>query len=136
MWLIKGRRISFEMDDGTTLELPVSHGMMHNPNKQSRCRVYFGPFERSGESITKVDRFTTNYFGSDYKARAGYIDFPEGKWTHVGAVARIYYERPGEFSDYYQHPFKEPVPLSRNGSFYRLELPKGCVVNDRGFVSP
>jgi hypothetical protein len=31
---------------------------------------------------------------------------------------------------------KTPVTLYRLGRFYRLELPSGCKVNWRGFVTP
>jgi len=136
MWLIKGSNISFELDDGQSLALPKRYGMMHNPKQTTKCLVYFGPFDRTQENVAQVPRIASLYFGSDYKARVGYIDFPRGKWDPVGNVSRIYYERPGEHADYYQHPFNEPVPLSRNGEFHRITLPKGSVVNDRGFVSP
>jgi len=136
MWLVKGRKISFEMQDGQTLELPKRYGMMHNPNRTTKCQVYFGPYDRTQESVAKLPKTASLYFGSDYDGRIGYIDIPSGRWSSVGDVTRIYYERPGQHADYYQHPFKQPVPLSQNGDFYRLALPNGCVVNDRGFVVP
>jgi hypothetical protein len=136
MWLIKGREISFEMDDGQKIALPKRYGMIHNPKQSTKCVVYFGPYERAGESVTQMPRIASLYFGSDYDARGGYIDLPEGKWDRVGNVNVIFYDRPGEHSDYYRHEFKEPVPLSRNGEYWRITLPKGSVVNDRGFVSP
>jgi hypothetical protein len=136
MWLVKGRKISFEMADGPDINLPVSFGMIHNPKQTTKCRVYFGPYEKTPEQVAQLPHIATLYFGSDYNGRVGYVDIPEGKWTAVGDVTRIYYERPGEHADYYQHPFDEPVPLSRNRQWHRIVLPKGCVVNERGFVQP
>lgn len=133
MWLIKGREISFDMDDGETIELPKSFGMIHKP---STCRVYFGPYEKTRESVSELNQAQKLYFGSDYDGLIAYIDFPRGSWQPVGRVDAIFYDRPGEHIDYYRHQFKKSVPLSVSGRFHRLSLPGGCVVNDRGFVDP
>jgi hypothetical protein len=135
-WLIKGREISFDMDDGETLSLPIEFGMIHSPDTNRRCSVYFGPYKRTREAVSQLPRIASLYFGSDYDGRVAYIDIPSGAWRPVGKVDVIFYDRPGEHRDYYRHQFEKPVPLSANGRFHRLSLPSGCVVNDRGFVSP
>jgi len=135
-WLIKGREISFDTTDGETIELPIAYGMIHQPDGPKKCHVYFGPYKKTKEAVTELPRIANAYFGSDYKGHVAYIDIPSGKWRTVGEVDVIFYDRPGEHRDYYRHKFDRPIPLSRNGKFYRLSLPSGCVVNDRGFVTP
>jgi hypothetical protein len=136
MWLIKGREISFDLTDGETLELPIDHGMIHSPDTAKRCFVYFGPFKKTKTSVSELPRMASLYFGNAYAGHVAYIDIPGGLWRSMGRVDTIFYDRPGEHRDYYRHKFSEPIPLSRNGRFHRLSLPRGCVVNDRGFVSP
>ena len=135
-WLIKGREISFDMTDGETIELPITHGMIHSPDTSKKCHVYFGPYQKTREAVSELPRIANAYFGSDYKGRVAYLDIPNGKWRPVGEVDVIFYDRPGEHRDYYRHKFAKPIPLSVNGRFHRLSLPNGCVVNDRGFVTP
>jgi hypothetical protein len=136
MWLIKGREISFDMEDGETIALPKAYGMIHSPDTVRKCHVYFGPFEKTRQIESELNQTAKKYFGDDYDGRVAYIDIPSGSWRSAGRARVIFYDRPGQYSDYYRHEFSEPVPLSVNGRFYRLSLPDGCVVNDRGFVTP
>lgn len=58
-------------------------------------------------------------------------------WRLVALVKEIRYlrDRPPPF----QHPFDHPVRLyvSTTGPLtYKLTLPKGCIINDHGFVEP
>ena len=137
--LIKGRDISFEVLHGKTLTLPKSHGMIHNPDvggDGERCRVYFGPYEKTDGAVTKLTTRARNYFGGDYQGRHAYVNFPSGKWKLSCTIMAIFYQRDGEHADYYRHEFERPLPLYELGKFYRLNLGKGCVLNDRGYVFP
>ena len=136
MWLIKGREISFDLDSGETVELPIDYGMIHSPDTAKKCHVYFGPYKKTREVVSQLPRIATLYFGSDYDGHVAYVEFPSGSWRPAGKVETIFYDRPGEHRDYYRHKFEEPASLSVNGRFHRLSLPSGCVVNDRGFVWP
>ncbi len=68
-------------------------------------------------------------------------------------MKEIFYERAGRYEGPFRHefnkprgmwrliwPFKkgadEPVFLYTRRGFYRVELPEGCIVDDRGFVVP
>ena len=136
MWLIKGREISFDMDDGETLVLPKAYGMVHSPDTAKKRYVYFGPFQKTKKPVSDLPQLAHAYFGNDYKGHVASIDIPDGSWRSVGRVTVIFYDRPGEHADYYRHEFSTPVPLSSNGRWHRLSLPEGAVVNDRGFVRP
>lgn len=136
MWLIKGREISFDMEDGESLSLPKAYGMIHSPDTTRRCHVYFGPYKSTRKPVSKLPQIARAYFGDRYEGTIAEVDIPEGSWRPVGRATVIFYDRPGEAGDYYRHEFAQPIPLSTNGKFHRLSLPEGCVVNDRGFVKP
>src|SRR5690606_36982887 len=58
-------------------------------------------------------------------------------WCHVALVDTIRYRR--DHAPPFQHPFDHPVRLyvSTTGPLTdKLTLPKGCIINDHGFVEP
>jgi hypothetical protein len=91
---------------------------------------------------------------------------PNGGWKYIGRVSEIRYTRPARRpgDDRYKqakaaapffHPFnkpklidrlnrksqlrlhfEKPCDLYKSGSVYRLVTPNGCVINERGFVTP
>ena len=83
---------------------------------------------------------------------AGDVPFFEGEpqipsgadWELLGVVDRIWYERTGELEKPYQHPFGEhgePLPnlytcVVDRKRFYRIDLGREAVWNERGFVTP
>lgn len=140
MILIKGTDVKFEMADGRILSLPPKHGIIHDPSGQAlpRCDVYFGPFQKGRTPIDLPTKEARAYFGRFYDARAAVVDVPPGPWKPVGDVTQIFYVRPGVHQGRYYHLFREGnlLRLSRCRAFHRLDLPEGCVVNDRGFVKP
>jgi hypothetical protein len=139
--MVKGRRVRFELEDHRIVTLPAGHAMVHDPKGIDfpRCHIYFGPLQKTQKG-TDLRREGRAYFGSSYPARVARIEVPDGAWHPVGHVIQIFYERPGKHKGLYYHPFKTRLPqklvLSKNGSMYRLTLPQGCIVNDRGFVYP
>jgi len=141
MILIKGRKVAFEMTSGKTIRARPNYAIIHDPEGQSLpyCNVLIGPYQKTKTPVELTSE-AKKYFGSGYPGTAAFVDFPRGPWKSLGAVRTIYYERThgSQNEGRYFHPFdeKQTVTLSRCGSFYRLELPKGCVVNWRGFVYP
>ena len=140
MILIKGRAVAFEMADGREIVCPRSYGMIHDPEGRDlpRCAVFVGPYTRTKKRVDLTDS-AADYFGSGYDACQAEIDVPSGPWKSQGEIAQIYYVRTGiSHAGSYHHRFAESatVRLSRCRSFYRVDLPRGCVVNWRGFVDP
>jgi hypothetical protein len=134
--------------DSKILKLPPTHGIIHDPEGTSlpRCLVFFGPYKTTQTRVS-LDRTARKYFGSSYPAVAASVDIDvHGNWVPLsGPVVQIWYLRRGHVGvkgphqGRFFHPFKSvspPLTLSRCGRYYCLELPDGCIVNDRGFVFP
>lgn len=138
--LIKGKGVSLLMTDGRVLRSPRTYGMIHDPSGVylPPSDVYIGPYELTRSGVD-LDRSGKQYFGSRYDAELASVSPPSGAWRHIGHADEILYDRDrGVYSAPipYAHEFKHPVSVSQNGSWKRLELPPGAVVNWRGFVSP
>lgn len=141
--IAKGHSCLFEMEDGRDIRVPG--GMLHDPSGHAwpSRSVLCGPFQR-GSEVEPADGDERAYLGRDPKM--GVIDTPPREldgWSYVGDVERIYYTRIGNRADRYQHGFNESffhhkgrVRLYRRGRYYRLELPRGAVLDARGFVRP
>lgn len=80
-----------------------------------------------------------NYFGTDMPIRGGSVDIPEKgvRWVRVGKIAFIRYRRAG-YEKPFEHEYATPVDLydCQRPLAWRLPLPTGCVVDERGFVKP
>jgi hypothetical protein len=142
MIVIKGSHVRFELADGSIVHPPASFGMIHDPDGEtlSKCDVYVGPYKK-GRKEVPLTRHARSYFGRSYVTRSANVDVPGGPWNPVGDVVQIFYRRPAttqtaKHRGNYFHKMKKPVGLSKCRSFYRLELPDGCIVNERGFVFP
>lgn len=131
------------MDDGARVVLPPKFGIIHDPEGVDlpKCNVYLGPYEISRKQAT-LTKAAAAYFGHSYRGRVARVDVPKGPWNVVGSARVIFYERPGRYQGRYFHPFykkaafPKPLLLRKCGAFFKLDLPDGCVVNDRGFVFP
>lgn len=162
---IKGKELRFELGgtkpnqehkpserlftDSKILRLPPTYGIIHDPEGTSlpRCLVFFGPY-RSTANPVKLDRTARKYFGSSYQPVAASVDIDvHGNWIPVNPslVVQIWYLRRGDVGvkgphqGRFFHPFKSvtpPLVLSKCGRNYCLEMPNGCIINDRGFVFP
>jgi hypothetical protein len=149
--IAKGRSCLFEMVDGT--DIKCTGGMLHDPSGRwwPARSVLIGPFRAKLRPATD-DEFrgeAKQYFGGDYDAQMGVVNTPPkalSGWRYLGQVERIYYTRSGRRGGRFQHPFneglqsllygKKSVRLYRRGRFFRLELPRGAHLDDRGFVHP
>ena len=97
-----------------------------------------------------VPRAARKYLGSEYVPHRGraqnmplaYLDL--SAWDEIGEVARVDYRRTGDLNEKFYHDFSRRVllvipartMLYERGKWLRLELPWGCRLNERGFVSP
>lgn len=152
MILVKGLGVSFDMTDGHQVEVPGDFGWMHDDGTGGRllphCTVLVGPFKAQGKRPHPgaVSWAARKWFGDDYDVRQGDVRLPdlEAPWKELGVVERIYYWRTGDLDYYLKHNFKKrilfvfpsEVILSQRGSWLRLDLPKLCRIDERGFVSP
>jgi hypothetical protein len=154
--IVKGRRVAFDFVDGAEMDVSPEHAMMHDPEGKTwaRCSVLIGPFSPgSPEGVPKGGKSVSaarDYYGRSYELKAGELDTPPralSGWRKVGLVRRIYYWRPGpKYRGDFQHPVGKRKhvffgPKGRGavyvrGRWVRLELPAGCILDDRGFVWP
>ena len=138
--LIKGRAVVLVMTNGTVMNRPASHAIIHDPRGEllPRNHVFIGPY-RLGRDAVDLDGDGRAYFGPKYEASSASVDVPAGPWKSVGQASGIVYERDrGKYANErrYRHAFKRPVDIDRCGSMLRMRLPPNAVVNWRGFVSP
>ena len=142
MILIKGDALIFQTDTGRMIDLPTKSGIIHDPDGEDRpkCEVFFGPYRILRQRPTGTTRAATKYFGSRYKPAMATVDLPKGPWEPIAKVVKIFYKRGLRGADHaggFHHPFaRTPLTLSKCGRYWRLSLPQGCIVDDRGFVFP
>lgn len=153
MILVKGDQVAFGTTESTDASrpdafLPPRWGMIHDPDGEQlpRCEVYFGPYrrlpapKRGREARLVLTRAAKDYFGPSYQATPIVVERPKQNWKHVAYVVKIFYvrgRRGGIHPGAYHHSFKgQPLLLESSGSFFRLSLRDGCIVDDRGYVFP
>jgi hypothetical protein len=152
--IVKGRSCRFEMKEGP--DVTCGGGMIHDPTGRAwpKNSVAFGPVRRvrsaSGDEFSGAGR---HYLGGSYKASIGIANLPPrglDGWRYLGEVERIYYTRTGRKNGgvRFQHPFSKPGALAtivkgkgkarlyRRGRWCRLELPRGAILDSRGYVWP
>ncbi len=151
--MIRGDVVSFEMKNGDVVELPGDWGIIHDPLGECipRCELMLAPYRVVRRNASKLPQeladAASDYFGDKTPLYQADIDLPAGPWDRVGRVVRIYYDRYGDLEGPYQHPFKQPVLLSRQKRAqvfpgghkvraYKLSLPNECVIDEHGFVWP
>lgn len=152
--IIKGSNVQFEMKrpegapsatdapkkiSGKLVKLPTNYGIIHDPEGEhfDKCECFFGPHKSTTRTVEMTPKAKA-YMGPSYPATFAVVDVPQGPWNSVGEVAQIFYKRPGRYQGRYFHPFKTGYgpSLFKSGRYYRLALPGGCIVDDRGFVFP
>jgi hypothetical protein len=153
--IAKGNRSSaFEMVDGP--DVTVRGGMMHDPSGRwwPKRSVLFGPFRANLRDATdeEFDGPAKDYLGRGHNAKIGTVDTPPkdlASWKYIGDVEKIYYTRTGRKKPgRYVHEFNKRMALAtlvkgrgrvrlyRRGRYVRLELPKGAMLDSRGYVWP
>jgi DNA-binding NarL/FixJ family response regulator len=157
-----GRDIVLELGKDDFIELPERWGMLHDPsgNFWPSCSLLFAPFRQGTEEDDSDEG--RGYFGNKTDVWRGHIKVPphdlQHGWHEVGIVQQVFYERAGKHAGRYKHKFNDPrgwmwlVALFKshaaktppvlfecydcNVVLLRLELPDGCVVDDRGIALP
>lgn len=140
--LVKGSKVIFKMKDGRVIRARPSFGIIHDPDGQAfdRCTFYVGPVVHTRRRPDSVPSKAIRYYGRSYQPHVIQVEVPtHGTWKELGEVVEILYERTrgSQYAGKYFHIFKQRSPkLSKNKSYYRLELQGGCIADDRGFVFP
>ena len=139
--VVKGSKVIFLMKDGSKIRPKSSAGIIHDTDGEvfDRCVVFVGPYKKTRKKPASVPSKATRYFGSQYQPHECIVNIPSGPWKYLGEVVQILYERTkgSKYAAKYFHVFKSRSPrLSKSGSYYRLNLQDGCIVDDRGFVFP
>lgn len=157
-----GRNVILELDDCDDIQLPARWGMLHDPSGDfwPSCSLLFCKFTQGDESDSSDE--AVGYFGKRADIRRGRAKMPlpslHDGWHEVGVVSQVFYERAGVNAGRYKHKFNDPrgwmwlVALFKrrvaktppilfeydDGKLQalRLELPDGCVVDDRGIALP
>lgn len=146
MILVKGGEIELFTvgPDGRekTIVLPSGYGLAHYVGSDDegrslgKCSLYFGPIRTTQERVEELPSEVAKYFGNDYDAKIALVDIPEGRWDSHSHVTEIVYFRPGEYADDWHHVFEKPVPLFKQGRWWKLKLPNECIVTHRGIERP
>lgn len=156
-----GREIVIVLDTKREIAAPVRHGMLydHTGDDWPRCSLLITKFRGwTHEPDKRESSSARDYFGRSAEIGAGTIDLPDAslaKWQRIGNAAEIFYDRAGtKAPGYYRHRFhkprglwkvifffkgraaKDPVVLFKTKGAYRLELPDGCMIDDRGIAVP
>lgn len=158
MLTVKGTRIRLHMAEGGPLIRPRG-AMMHDPTGKAwpKNSLLLGPFKKEGKPVNprNYEGAPKEYLGRNYNPKEGSVNLPPkglAAWEDVGVVERIDYVRPGSKAPgRYTHKFNTPrgvyhilhavkgkrrVMLRRCGQFYRLDLGKGAIADDRGIAFP
>lgn len=140
-----GRVIWTPRVPNSDVKLPRGHVVVHDTtgNLLSQCDLYIVKWHsKTGISSSELPhdelRVAREYYGDNVPIKCGSVDIPQGPWRKVGKVKFIRYFRAGQQQDTYEHEYEPAVLLcdSSRPLAWRLALPIGCVVDDRGFVWP
>ena len=153
--VLKGTDVAFELEDGREIEASKRYGMLHDETGREwpARSVLVGPFRKGGEAEDPPRR-ARDYLGRTYTIKQGeakteIVPRALWNWDELGQVARIYYLRGGtKAPGRWQHPFNKrsafavlvkgpgKVTLYKWGAWYRLQLPRGAMLDSRGIVWP
>jgi len=151
--ICKGFAVSFDLEDGSKIDAPASFALLHDPTGRhwKKTSILIAPFHRDGVDV-EPSSAAKAYLGSRHSTKQGDVDLPPrplSAWDYEGDVEQIWYTRHG--SKYggrrFRHRFNSSglqrlvrgvgrARLYSHGRLYRLELPRGAAVDDRGFLWP
>jgi hypothetical protein len=118
------------------------------------CSLLIAPFE-NGREACDVKK-ARNFFGRNVDVFEGSAPLPPRSlhaWRELGELDQIFYDRAGKHDGPFKHTFNtprglwqlvwsfmragdKPAVLYALDGCYRVELPRGCIVDDRGIVAP
>lgn len=157
--LVRGDRISFvsveqarkvgrhpldEEKMPSDVFLPPDYVVVHDTSGIlfDRCHMHIVKWRGGRKRLHNVRNLdvhsTSKYFGSDAKISVGEVEVPEGPWKKTAKIAFIRYRRTGNLKGNYEHDFDPCVFLysTQRPLSWKLRLPNGCIVDERGFVRP
>lgn len=157
--LLRGDRVSFvsveqekrtgahPLDDKrmpSDLVVPPGFVLASDPSGEifDRCNFYVVRFRKGQKLVshggTEATTFAREYYGEGARLVYGAVDIPKGRWHRVAKVKYIRYRRMGKYAGSYEHTYEIPVDLEYSSQplAFRIPLPEGCVVDERGFVWP
>lgn len=127
------------------IELPGNYVLVHDTAGEllNRCDFYVVRWytDRGQSDHSKIGskalRDAHAYFGSGTSIKLGSVDIPEGPWKRETKVKCIRYRRHG-YDKLFEHTYDVPVDLFTTDRplAWRVSLPSGCIVDERGFVRP
>jgi hypothetical protein len=151
--ICKGTEVLIELVGGGDV---LGEALLHDPTGKwwpSRsCLI--GSFDKfpAAAKPKEAPKEAAQYLGRSYVIRAGSVALPPraiGQWDKIGQVEAIYYRRQGtKARGRFRHRFNQGLSLSalikgegkatlyQHGRWYRLELPRTAILDDRGFVWP
>lgn len=115
-----------------------------------RCDVYIVRFRArrvAPESYMSEHHLRTarEYFGDTARIQGGSVDHPSGPWARVAKIQIVRYTRHprvasevAKFAGGHEHEYAPPVWLysSQRPLAWKLSMPSGCIIDERGFVVP
>jgi hypothetical protein len=152
-----GREIAFVGDD-FDIEASRDHGMLYDASGEwwPRCSLLVMRFRRGRKVVDDGD--ARAYFGRKTRVTQGAVELPPKSlkaWRRVGELREVFYDRagdraPGPFRHEFNKPrglwrlihlvkgkaASDPAILYRRRNIFRVELPDGCIVDDRGIAVP
>lgn len=157
--LVRGDHISFvsmeqsrkvgvhPLDDTkmpSDIKLPASFVLVHDTSATlfDQCHMHIVKWHSGRKSVSEVQqnnvRDARKYFGNKASIKVGDVEVPQGPWRRIAQIRFIRYRRQGYAKGNYEHEFKPPVYLysTTNPLAWKLRLPNGCIVDERGFVRP
>lgn len=153
-----GRRVEFVLRDGREVRARRERdGMLYDESGfyWPKCSVLISPFNNGREEVKGISK-ARSFFGRVRVFEGIAPVLPPrslSAWRELGAIDSVFYERAGKHSGLFRHRFnaprglwqlvwpfmrdgKKPATLYSHGGCFRVELPKRCVVDDRGYVVP
>jgi len=145
-----GYRADLHVKDGDWRK--PSGPMLYDPSGRAwpSCSLLFASFTKGPEEKDPPDD-AIDFYGSRYIVHRGTVSLPAknlSSWRKIGPIEEIEYTRPGtrapgDFGHLFgkrrwQALYKQgrlPI-LYVLGRTHRLELGRGCIVDDRGIVHP
>lgn len=155
-----GRKVEIDLRGSKTIRPPRDAGMLYDDSGTywPKCSLLIAEFDR-GRKKTNEGK---DYFGRNADRREGHLDPPPqdiSAWRRLGEIDQIFYDRAGtKYPGFFRHEFNKPkgirvkliflvkgkaakepavlYTLKSGKTFYRIELPGGCIVDDRGIVLP
>jgi hypothetical protein len=152
--LCKGTAVSFEMQEGGTVVAGRAKGMFHDPTGRdwAKCSLLIAPYRMEGYAEDDdVPGYARAYKGRNHRMRHVSLELPDkglDGWSNEGQIKKLWYTRDGtKRPGRYYHPIgkktvfsifrgKDAATLYQKGVYYRVQLGRACLLDDRGIVYP